>query len=112
MSVFRFCTPLLFAITYAGIFVLRIFHYGFVYERPSAIVLECVPTVLISCFLILIVIMVERPILKRFDAIIRKGKKGKASITQDDIEQCMACYKKFDISAHFFATVAIISSAS
>ena len=98
MNVFSFFSALVFAITYAGIFTLRIFHYGFVYERPSAIILECVPTVTISCFLIIVVLLVEHPILKRFDAIIQKGKKDKASITKDDIALCMSCYKKFDIA--------------
>ncbi|MBQ3650373.1 MAG: hypothetical protein II957_09255, partial [Treponema sp.] len=98
MNVFSFFSALAFAITYAGIFTLRIFHYGFVYERPSAIILECVPTVTISCFLIIVVLLVEHPILKRFDAIIQKGKKDKASITKDDIALCMSCYKKFDIA--------------
>lgn len=98
MSVFKYCVLLLFSTTYLGIFTLRIYHYGFIYERPSAIFLECIPTVSISFFLILACILVERPILGRFDRIIQKGKKDLSSITEEDVSLCMKSYKKFDIA--------------
>lgn len=98
MTTFKFFVPLIFTTTYLGIFFLRVFHYGFIYERPSAIIFECIPTVSISFFLILGCAIVEKPILARFDKVIRKGKKDKASITKEDVAIAMDSYKKFDIA--------------
>ena len=42
------------ATTFSGVFFLRIFHYGFIYEKPSEIILGCVPTLGITVALILI----------------------------------------------------------
>ena len=97
-NVFRFFVTILYATTYLGVFFLRVFHYGFIYQRPSAILGECIPTVSITFFLILGCILVERPILRRFQEIIAKGKKDKSSLTEEDISDCMACYRKFDIA--------------
>lgn len=98
MNVFKIFLTLIFSTTYLGIFTLRVFHYGFIYERPSAIVFECIPTVSISFFLILGCAIVEYPILTRFESIIKKGRRDKASITESDVAECMSCYKKFDIA--------------
>lgn len=98
MSVFKVFLMLIFSTTYLGIFTLRVFHYGFIYERPSAIIFECIPTVSISFFLILGCALVERPILAKFERIIQKGRRDKSSITESDIAECMDCYKKFDIA--------------
>ena len=85
------------ASTYAGVFFLRIFHYGFIYEKPSEIILGCVPTVLITFGLIAICSVVLWPILRDFDKIIEKGKKDKSSITKKDIRFCMKAYRNYDI---------------
>ena len=98
MSVFKIFSILILSTTYLGIFTLRVFHYGFIYERPSAIIFECIPTVSISFFLILGCAIVEYPILTRFESIIKKGRKDKASITESDVAVCMNCYKRFDIA--------------
>ncbi|MBB5226269.1 hypothetical protein DYE50_09625 [Treponema ruminis] len=98
MNVFKIFLTLIFSTTYLGIFTLRVFHYGFIYERPSAIVFECIPTVSISFFLILGCAIVEYPILTRFESIIKKGRRDKSSITESDVAECMSCYKKFDIA--------------
>ena len=98
MTTFRFFVPLIFATTYLGIFFLRVFHYGFIYERPSAIIFECIPTVAISFFLIVSCALVEKPILSRFDKVIKKGKKDKASLTKEDVATALDSYKKFDIA--------------
>lgn len=98
MSVFKIFSILILSTTYLGIFTLRVFHYGFIYERPSAIIFECIPTVSISFFLILGCAIVEYPILTRFESIIKKGRKDKSSITESDVAVCMNCYKKFDIA--------------
>ena len=98
MTTFRFFIPLIFATTYLGIFFLRVFHYGFIYERPSAIIFECIPTVAISFFLIVSCALVEKPILSRFDKVIKKGKKDKASLTKEDVATALDSYKKFDIA--------------
>lgn len=98
MSIFSKFTYLIFLTTYLGIFFLRIFHFGFIYERPSAILLECIPTVSISFLLIVSCLIVERPILRKFEEIIKKGRKSRDSLTESDIAECMRCYKKFDIA--------------
>ncbi|MBP5747234.1 MAG: hypothetical protein J6W63_02580, partial [Treponema sp.] len=98
MTTFRFFVPLIFATTYLGIFFLRVFHYGFIYARPKAIIMECIPTLLISTFLILACIFVEKPILRRFEKVIRKGKKDKKSLTKEDVAVALDSYKKFDIA--------------
>ena len=98
MKVYRnFCT-FTFLTTYLGIFFLRFFHYGFIYERPSAIFLECIPTVSISFFLILGCALVEKPILRRFEQIVNKGIKEKGSLSESEIKECWACYKKYDVA--------------
>ena len=61
------------ATTYSGVFFLRIFHYGFIYEKPSEIILGCVPTVLITFLLIIIFSLIQWPVLKGFDKIIEKA---------------------------------------
>lgn len=98
MTTFRFFVPLIFATTYLGIFFLRVFHYGFIYARPKAIIMECIPTLLISTFLILACIFVEKPILRRFEKVIHKGKKDKKSLTKEDVAVALDSYKKFDIA--------------
>ena len=85
------------ATTYAGVFFLRIFHYGFIYEKPAEIILGCVPTVIITFFLILFFSIFQWPLLKGFDKIIEKGKKDKNSLTKKDIAKLMKAYKKYDI---------------
>ncbi len=98
MNVFRFFVTVLCSTTYFGVFFLRLFHYGFIYQRPSEILGGCVPTLCITFFLILTCVLVERPILYRFESIINKGKKDRASLTEGDVADCMACYKKFDVA--------------
>ena len=70
-----FCT--IFASTYIGVFFLRIYHYGFIYENPGKIIKGCLPTVLITLGLILICSLFQWPLLNNFDEIIEKGKKSK-----------------------------------
>lgn len=98
MTIFTQFAILILSTTYLGIFFLRIFHYGFIYERPLAIITECIPTVSISFFLILACAIVEYPILKKFEKIIEKGKNGKEFLSDDDISECWRCYKKFDVA--------------
>ena len=98
MKVYRSFLTLIFLTTYLGIFFLRIFHYGFIYERPSAIILECVPTVSISFFLILACALVEKPILRRFERLVYKAINKKESLSQSEVQECWDCYKKFDIA--------------
>lgn len=85
------------ATTYAGVFFLRIFHYGFIYEKPAEIILGCVPTVIITFFLIIFFSIFQWPLLKGFDKIIEKGKKDQNSLTKKDIAKLMKAYKKYDI---------------
>ena len=85
------------ATTYAGVFFLRIFHYGFIYEKPAEIILGCVPTVIITFFLIIFFSLFQLPVLKGFDKIIEKGKKDQTSLTKKDIARLMKAYQKYDI---------------
>ena len=85
------------ATTYSGVFFLRIFHYGFIYEKPSEIILGCVPTVLITFLLIIIFSLIQWPVLNGFDKIIDKGLKDKNSLTKKDINKCMKAYRNYDI---------------
>ncbi|MBO4628433.1 MAG: hypothetical protein J5687_00640 [Treponema sp.] len=92
----RYCWTIC-ATTYAGVFFLRIFHYGFIYEKPAEIILGCVPTVIITFFLIIFFSIFQWPLLKGFDKIIEKGKKDQNSLTKKDIAKLMKAYKKYDI---------------
>ncbi len=83
--------------TYTGVFFLRIFHYGFIYEKPSEILLGCIPTVFITLALIVICSFVQWPLLNKFDEVIEKGKKNPESITKKDINFCMKAYRNYDI---------------
>ena len=85
------------ATTYSGVFFLRIFHYGFIYEKPIQIITGCVPTVIITFFLIVFFSIFQWPLLNNFDRIIEKGKKNKDSLTKKDIAQLMRAYRKYDI---------------
>lgn len=85
------------ATTYSGVFFLRIFHYGFIYEKPIQIITGCVPTVIITFFLIVFFSIFQWPLLNNFDRIIEKGKKNKDSLTKKDIAQLMHAYRKYDI---------------
>ena len=98
MSLYSIFLALTFCSTYLGIFFLRIFHYGFIYENPAAIITQCVPTVSISFFLILACAIAEKPILQKFDRIIAKARKNRESLTEKDIDALKACYKKYDIA--------------
>ena len=112
MTTFRFFVPLIFATTYLGIFFLRVFHYGFIYARPKAIIAECIPTLLISTLLIVTCAIVEKPILERFEKVIRKGRKDKKSLTKQDIACAMDSYKKFDIAIAVGDAVGFLLGAS
>ena len=83
--------------TYTGVFFLRIFHYGFIYEKPSEILLGCIPTVLITFALIAITSILQWPLLNKFDEVIEKGKKNPQSISKKDINFCMKAYRNYDI---------------
>ena len=96
MNTFKRFLSLICTTTYIGVFVLRIYHYGFIYEAPAEIILGCVPTVLITLVLILICAFFQWPVLTKFDAIIEKGRKDKTSLTEKDIEICWESYKKYD----------------
>jgi len=85
------------AATYTGVFFLRIFHYGFIYEHPIYIITGCVPTVVITFLLIVGASFFEWPVLNGFDKIIAKGKKDKNSLTKKDIKKCMKAYRDYDI---------------
>ena len=85
------------ATTYAGVFFLRIFHYGFIYEKPIEIITGCVPTVIITFFLIIFFSIFQWPLLRGFDNIIEKGKKDQNSLTKKDIAKLLKAYKKYDI---------------
>jgi uncharacterized coiled-coil DUF342 family protein len=98
MNVFNLFVTVLFSTTYLGVFFLRVFHYGFIYQKPQEIISGCVPTVCITFFLIIGVILVEKPILRRFEAIVAKGRKDRSSLSEGDIADCMACYRKFDVA--------------
>ncbi len=98
MSCYRRFLLLIFTTTYAGIFFLRIFHYGFIYENPLAIITQCIPTVSISFFLILACGIAEKPILTTFDSIMARARKDRSSITEKDIKKLKECYKKYDIA--------------
>ena len=108
------------ATTYSGVFFLRIFHYGFLYEKPSEIILGCVPTVFITLGLILICSLFQWPLLNDFDSIIEKGQKNNNTLTKKEIAKCMKAYRTYDIIiiiAHIVGflvgagSTAIISSA-
>ncbi len=90
-----FCT--IFASTYIGVFFLRIYHYGFIYENPGKIIKGCLPTVLITLALILICSLFQWPLLNNFDEIIEKGKKTRDSITKKDIARLNKIYRNYDI---------------
>lgn len=83
--------------TYTGVFFLRIFHYSFIYEKPSEIILGCVPTVFITLGLIVITSLFQWPLLNQFDQVIEKGKKNPQSISKKDINFCMKAYRNYDI---------------
>ena len=114
----RYLTTIL-ATTYAGVFFLRIFHYGFIYEKPSEIILGCVPTVFITLGLIVICSLFQWPLLTKFDEIISKGIENKEAIAEKDIDFCMKAYRNYNtiiIVAHIVGflvgagTTAIITS--
>ena len=50
----------------------------------------CVPTVIITFFLIVFFSIFQWPLLNNFDRIIEKGKKNKDSLTKKDIAQLMS----------------------
>ena len=54
------------ATTYSGVFFLRIFHYGFIYEKPIQIITGCVPTVIITFFLIVFFSIFQRNLIEYF----------------------------------------------
>ena len=91
------------ATTYAGVFFLRIFHYGFIYEKPAEIILGCVPTVIITFFLIVFFSIFQWPLLNGFDKIIEKGKKDKNSLTKKDI----AKLNTINIAPEYFSKITL-----
>lgn len=97
MKTFKKYLLTILATTYSGVFFLRIFHYGFIYERPTFILTGCIPTVLITFGLIAITSVFQWPILKDFDKVIEKGKKDKNLLTKKDFKKCMKAYRNYDI---------------
>ena len=106
--------------TYSGVLFLRIFHYGFIYEKPSEIILGFVPTFFITLGLIAICSFFQWPLLTRFEKVIEKGKANPSALTQSDFDFCTKAYKNYDIIiivAHVIGflvgagSTAIISSA-
>lgn len=98
MNIFSSFLKLVIPTTYLGVFFLRVFHYGFIYNRPLAIITGCIPTVFITAFLILIVVLLERKILLPFeDAVVRAQESG-IKMSESDAVRCISAYKKFDIA--------------
>ena len=83
--------------TYAGVMFLRIFHYGFIYEKPAQIIMGCVPTCIITLGLIGICSLFEWPLLTKFDKVIEKGKSNPESLTKEDLDYCTKAYRNYDI---------------
>lgn len=98
MDLFSKYLKLVITITYSGVFFLRIFHYGFIYRRPIAIVTECIPAILVTAVLIFIVSVIEYRILTPFQKIIEKAKKNKSELSESEYADCVRNYKKFDLA--------------
>ncbi len=96
MNIFASFVKCVIPTTYLGVFFLRVFHYGFIYRRPASIVIDCVPTVLITAFLIFLVCLAEYKILSPFEEAIRRAKKGGKE--ENDSIACIKAYKSFDIA--------------
>ena len=97
MNIYSRFLALLCTTTFVGVFFLRVFHYGFLYEAPGEIVLGCVPTVLITLFLIAVCAAVQKPIVGRFESVIQKGMRDRSSLTESDVTDCWNCYRNFDL---------------
>ena len=120
MKTFKKYLLTILATTYSGVFFLRIFHYGFIYEKPSEIIMGFMPTFFITLALIAICSFFQKPLLTAFDKIIKKGKEKPDSLTKADTDFCLKAYRNYDIIiiiAHVVGfllgagSTAIISSA-
>ena len=120
MKTFRKYLLTILITTYSGVLFLRIFHYGFIYEKPSEIILGFVPTFFITLALIAICSLFQWPLLTRFEKVIEKGKANPSALTQSDFDFCTKAYRNYDIIiivAHVIGflvgagSTAIISSA-
>ena len=97
MKTFKRYLSLICTTTYIGVFILRIYHYSFLYEEPALIILGCVPTVLITFGLILICSLFQFPLLNKFDKVIKKGTDNPESLTEEDFKLCNKAYREYDI---------------
>lgn len=98
MNIFRSFLKYVISLTYCGVFFLRIFHYGFIYRRPSSIIFDCAPTVCITAFLILIVCICEYRILAPFEKLIEQAKKSGNKMSEEESVKCLEAYKRFDLA--------------
>ncbi len=98
MNIFSCFLKYVIPTTYAGVFFLRIFHYGFIYRHPASILADCLPTVLITASLIFIVCIAEKKILTPFEQVIQRLKNEKGKAKEADAVTCMKAYKKFDLA--------------
>ncbi|MBR1912764.1 MAG: hypothetical protein IJ828_10480 [Treponema sp.] len=98
MNIYRSFLKYVIASTYCGVFFLRIFHYGFIYRRPENIILGCIPTVVITAFLILVVCICEYRILSPFEALVNRAKRNGEKMSDEDAVACIEAYKKFDVA--------------
>ncbi|MCR4631905.1 MAG: hypothetical protein K5786_09755 [Treponema sp.] len=97
MKLYSKFVAMIFITTYLGVFFMRIFGYTFIYQEPLEIISGSLPAVIVTFFLGIIFAVLEHPILKKFERVIEKGKRNKASITEADIATCWNSYKKFDV---------------
>ena len=97
MKTFKRYLVTIIATTYAGVIFLRIFHYGFIYEKPAEIILGFAPTFFITLGLIVICSLFQWPLLTEFDKIIAKGKANPDTLTQKDFDYCTKAYRNYDI---------------
>ncbi|MCR4733573.1 MAG: hypothetical protein K5829_01015 [Treponema sp.] len=72
--------------TYIGVFYLRFYHYIFLYNNPIAAITECPISLTITTFLILIVLLIEHRIIRKFENAIKKGEE----------KEILKCYNKFN----------------
>lgn len=85
------------SLTYCGVFFLRTFHYCFIYRTPKIIITGCIPTVMITGFLIIVVCIIEHRIISPFEAITASAKKTGKKMSEEEAFKCIKAFKTFDI---------------
>lgn len=94
MTVFLTFAIVLFSVTYVSVIVLRWFALEFIYNEVEVMWSGMPPNLMIATLLLVFAVLIGYYFARPFDRIVAKLREEKRYATKEEIDECVASYKK------------------